>query len=61
MMERILVEVGYLDFYFDCMQAAVAFAGTAARHIEDGVNKVCLTVGFVKEVEGENGSSNEED
>ena len=47
MMEKILVEVGYYDFYFSTMDAALVFARTAKMHITDDVT-VKLTANFVK-------------
>lgn len=57
MMQKILVEVGYYDFYFDCMAEAVAFAGTAKEHGADDDITVKLTAKFVKaeEVTSEDG------
>lgn len=48
MMQKIIVEVGYYDFYFDCMEEAVAFFAKAKDHIADEDITVKLTVKFIK-------------
>lgn len=55
MMQKILVEVGYYYFYFDCMAEAVAFAGTAKQKISDEESTITvkLTVKFIKEESAE--------
>lgn len=54
MMQKILVEVDYRDYYFDYIKEAVTFAETAAIHAEDDMH-VSLTIKFTKEESAENG------
>lgn len=48
MRKKILVEVGYYDFYFDYMSEATDFARVAAEHISDNDREVRLTAIYAK-------------
>lgn len=48
MRKKILVEVGYYDFYFDYMPEAMGFARAAAEHISDNDKEVRLTAIYEK-------------
>lgn len=58
MMQKILVEVGYYDFWFTDIDKAVAFATAAVNSISEADRKVTLKVDFTNglgEVIAENG------